>query len=300
MIRYPVRPSAAFATAARVAISLAALAGCGATVAPGDGAVGADGSVDATLPDGAAACRLPNGSLCAVGQTCPAGDGCNTCACSAGGGLACTERACVDAGACGPMDARGEGACDLFLGVVWTGTACNPVSGCRCVGADCPRLFRDSASCFAAYAACVPGATTCTLPGGTCATGLACLGQMNCTTASGLCVPTRPCTRDAAQFCGCDGVTFTTSSTCPNQNYQYMGACRAPMGDGGLPGCTTSTDCPPSTVCEGMGCGTPNGTCVPTDRPCTADFAPFCGCDGTTFNSSSSCPNRRYARRGPC
>src|SRR5258708_2448988 len=46
------------------------------------------------------ACALPNGSTCAAGATCPAGDGCNQCSCGADGSVRCTQQACAstDAG----------------------------------------------------------------------------------------------------------------------------------------------------------------------------------------------------------
>jgi hypothetical protein len=39
-------------------------------------------------------CALPNGGTCAAGASCPAGDGCNECACLNDGSLQCTQRAC--------------------------------------------------------------------------------------------------------------------------------------------------------------------------------------------------------------
>ena len=52
--------------------------------------------------------------------------------------------------ACAAMDARGEGACDGYFGVAWSGSACVSLTGCRCVGADCGRAFADRAACAAA------------------------------------------------------------------------------------------------------------------------------------------------------
>ncbi|MBX7197413.1 MAG: hypothetical protein K1X94_35520 [Sandaracinaceae bacterium] len=61
---------------------------------------------------------------------------------------------------CAPMDARGEGVCDLALGIVWNGSACVPISGCSCVGADCADLFRTDAACRLRYAACLAASGT--------------------------------------------------------------------------------------------------------------------------------------------
>lgn len=55
---------------------------------------------------------------------------------------------------CAPMDARGEGACALVLGVRWSGSACETLSGCSCAGVDCPALFRTMDDCRLAYAEC--------------------------------------------------------------------------------------------------------------------------------------------------
>lgn len=78
--------------------SLAASGGCGSVVAT----VGDAGTVDGGAPRdvAGAGCALPDGGTCAEGAACPSPDGCNTCTCTAGRLLACTERACViDAGA---------------------------------------------------------------------------------------------------------------------------------------------------------------------------------------------------------
>jgi hypothetical protein len=64
--------------------------------------------------------------------------------------------------------------------------------------------------------------------------------------------------------------------------------------------CKLAAECQ-SGICEGEGCGaSQSGVCVSRKRPCTADLRPYCGCDGVTFNGSSSCPGRRYASRGAC
>lgn len=64
--------------------------------------------------------------------------------------------------------------------------------------------------------------------------------------------------------------------------------------------CLQGADCA-SGICEGHGCSdAAPGTCAPAERACTRDRRPFCGCDGETFFSSSSCPGQRYARRGTC
>jgi hypothetical protein len=101
-------------------------------------------------------CRLPDGSICPPGASCPAGDGCNSCRCDPSGALACTERACVDAGpmppprGCrGPSDCP-SGMCDgpPGCGVPWQCVEARPCTGdnapfCGCDG----RTFFGSSSC---------------------------------------------------------------------------------------------------------------------------------------------------------
>lgn len=71
----------------------------------------------------------------------------------------------------------------------------------------------------------------------------------------------------------------------------------------GLPAgaaCLASADCA-SEVCEGQGCDEASpGVCAGDDRMCTMDLQPYCGCDDQTFQSSGTCPGRRFAYEGPC
>lgn len=101
----------------------------------------------------------------------------------------------------------------------------------------------------------------------------------------------RACTDDLRPYCGCDGVMFYSSGTCPGARYSEEMNCpsKAPDGDS----CESHDDCA-SGICEGDGCDAP-GRCVPEGRICTDDLVPYCGCDGTVFYGSSSCPGGRYA-----
>ena len=58
-----------------------------------------------------------------------------------------------------------------------------------------------------------------------CAPGTVCAGPEGCG-ASWTCQKQRPCTRDLAAFCGCDGATFRGSGSCPAQRYAHRGACK--------------------------------------------------------------------------
>jgi hypothetical protein len=76
-----------------------------------------------------------------------------------------------------------------------------------------------------------------------------------------------------------------------------------PPPTGTAPGgaaCLSADECL-SGICEGQGCGDDQpGVCVDGPRACTRDLATYCGCDGQVFQTSGSCPNRRYAHRGAC
>jgi hypothetical protein len=65
--------------------------------------------------------------------------------------------------------------------------------------------------------------------------------------------------------------------------------------------CRAGADCA-SGVCEGEGCGDDGlpGVCMSSQRPCTRDLRPYCGCDGATFQTSGTCPGVRFEHRGPC
>ncbi len=76
------------------------------------------------------------------------------------------------------------------------------------------------------------------------------------------------------------------------------GTVEPPAGEVGA-ACDTAADCA-SGVCEGEGCGAGQGVCAAPDRVCTADVVQYCGCDGRTFDGSSSCAGARYAARGAC
>jgi hypothetical protein len=64
-----------------------------------------------------------------------------------------------------------------------------------------------------------------------CSTGADCPSGTFCTGGEGCdipwtCQPLRPCTRDAVEYCACDGTRIVGSSTCPPRPYAHKGACR--------------------------------------------------------------------------
>jgi hypothetical protein len=67
---------------------------------------------------------------------------------------------------CGPMDAVGvpdeEGRqCRCFIGYKWTGSSCETVDGCACVGKDCTKLTDTAQQCEQAHAACTGSTFSC-------------------------------------------------------------------------------------------------------------------------------------------
>jgi hypothetical protein len=132
-----------------------------------------------------------------------------------------------------------------------------------------------------------------------CQSGI-CEGE-GCGANGGICaVKNRACTKDYRAYCGCDGVTFHGSGSCPGRRYAHRGECKSTAKrEAGSP-CATASQCQ-SGICEGEGCGdAETGTCAPRQRACTRDLRAYCGCDGKTFRPSGSCPGRRYQHREAC
>jgi hypothetical protein len=94
------------------------------------------------------------------------GDACQQCAtldggCDPGyctwlGACKKTEPVCsIDAGrGCAALDAVGIGDCNFALGWSWTGTRCEAIFGCECVGSDCVLVVPDSVICRDAFFDC--------------------------------------------------------------------------------------------------------------------------------------------------
>jgi hypothetical protein len=56
---------------------------------------------------------------------------------------------------CAADDAAGKGLCKMLHGFKWTGTACQAVVGCSCVGSDCDELSRTLADCESLHRLCL-------------------------------------------------------------------------------------------------------------------------------------------------
>ncbi len=118
----------------------------------------------------------------------------------------------------------------------------------------------------------------------------------------------RMCTMDLQDYCGCDGATFSSSGSCPGRRYDHRGACAVTAQTPPPPpakkqvgeACSTGDDCA-AGVCEGQGCGDDHpGTCADPARRCARNRVPYCGCDGKTFTTSSTCQRQRYQHAGKC
>jgi len=105
-----------------------------------DSAIGADAPPDPRVTCGTALCDL--GDVC-CNESCGI--------CTAPGGV-CSALACVPT--CDPQEARGEGGCEVEIGVVWRGGYCSSISGCSCVGDDCGNLYDSVEACLTAHRDC--------------------------------------------------------------------------------------------------------------------------------------------------
>ncbi len=118
-----------FVTRATAIIATAFLAACGASVTPsdaGDASQTSDGNasdVGARPDEGPMFCTFPDGRRCNVGESCPAGDGCNTCRCESNGNLSCTLIGCA------PVDAGAQG-CTSSADCAQPGFQCIFAPGC--------------------------------------------------------------------------------------------------------------------------------------------------------------------------
>jgi hypothetical protein len=170
------------------------LAACASYVVP---------ATDGAVPrDAAGGCMLPNGGTCARGTSCPAGDGCNTCACSTSGALACTERACqrvcTTSADCPPgQQCAGSQGCD----VQWTcqHTLCSnpPMTWCGCDG----QTYTTTNGC----------ATRPFVHEGPCETPMADAGP-SCLERGAMCNTSNEC---CTGYCMAHGAPFNTCETPP-------------------------------------------------------------------------------------
>ncbi|NOY90124.1 MAG: hypothetical protein GXP55_02865 [Deltaproteobacteria bacterium] len=133
-------------------------------------------------------------------------NGCNWCECTCAGPSFCTANACLDASmpdAAVDSSIADSGSMDAMVSDAATdaGTDASP----RLDGAT-------DGSCSAA-SPCTGGAV--------CIGGPACGDSWTCSVLG------VACTDDIVSYCGCDGSSFTGSSTCASQPIAHLGSCEA-------------------------------------------------------------------------
>lgn len=199
------------------------------------------------------ACPPPG---CFTDADCGAGVCCSDCEggtfCSAAG----TTCPTCPGDECRPMEARGVGFCDAFLGWAWNGMACEPLSGCGCEGADCGALAMDELSCEARFAHC--GSRPCASDG-ECETNEWC----------------NPCAHGSCGGCA-DCVAACTTSRCATGETATCRQVRPECGSEGtaivVDGCWLCVD---AYTCERFPAGDCRSTGCPDGSTCTACFMSY-------------------------
>lgn len=235
---------------------------------------------------------LSNGGFCPLGQSCPAGDGCNVCSCSANGMLACTLRACIDAGT--TTACRSGAECANGQECVFTTSSCGATGECMgitpCVA---PETFCSCAG--QTYQACRPNQPTrnagvCEGPPPVgCNPMRACPPDQECVYPVGACGVDGRCSTltdcaAVATFCGCDGTTFPGCQNRPTQPAAGAGACSG-VADAGVAcagarlnanGACVNSDGSgaPVTCCSGYNCNQSAALCNSVPPTCAVGFVP--------------------------
>jgi len=190
-----------------------------APASPGEGAPPAAGKTPSAPPAAAKTPTAPPAggekTLAAVGAACDSAADCETGVCE-GEGCAPGRGRCAAKNRSCTRDRRAYCGCDgntFYSSGSCPGRrfasrgACGAAGG----GSGAAKLLADGAACRA---------------GPECQSGI-CEGEGCGSASKGVCVSRqRRCTADIRAYCGCDGVTFTGSSTCPGRRYAGRGECK--------------------------------------------------------------------------
>lgn len=185
---------------------------------------------------------------------------------------AATPTSCFATSDCGPTEYCATPICpgeDVIGECVPRETSCDldfrPVCGCDDRTYDNPCAARMAGVVVRAEGPCAPAPGECT-PSSPCTGGAICLGGPLCTDRWFCDFAMRACTDDLATYCGCDGVEFEDSSTCPRRPFAHLGACDEIVSCDPRVTCTSPPPpCAPGLVGRTAG-GCFTGECVPIDR----------------------------------
>ncbi len=136
------------------------------------------------------------------------------------------------------------------------------------------------------------------VPGpGECTSDVPCENGGHCTRSNcgavWTCTEPQACTTDIAEYCGCDGSTFTDSGSCPTRPYSHKGACANDQGPFDCnPAHITCMPILPPEPCEDGKVfsvqGDCHGACVPLSE-CACQSPSDCPGDNACYNNTNTC-----------
>jgi len=209
---------------------------------------------------------LVDGEFHRVGDTFPAGDGCNVCTCHADGSVRCTLRPCP---VCPPPEPTPRERCER-TGGSWDETSCGHYS------------CGERPLCDALIPGCDCG------PKRTFEDGVGCVEDDAC---RGECGPGRDC--PPGSVCN----SCPPDPSCPLCAVCGPAVCE-PIS------CAFDRDCPPGSHCEGSSVCPPDavcvwegvpGACVPDETCCDPAAQPGVGDNPICFEGASCCADGRWA-----